>query len=513
MGEIGCVTTADCVAATESSVELLRTIAAVLDIRTVFPQVSAIANKLLSHNLLTMMFDDGQGRILIEAASTREFEGLSRIVKSEASTPGEGFFLIDDFATATLPVVDPADFRERIMAAGFRSLLVVLTRAGQQNMGLAFWSKLPRAYTGEHVPIARRIADYVGLAVSHEQLAAAALQVADAQARAERLEARVRVLTAELESHSPHDRVVGRSPQWKSVLTRATQVAATDTTVLLTGESGTGKEVVARFIHRASARKAGPFVALNCAALPEQLLESELFGHERGAFTGAHQAKPGQLELAGGGVLFLDELSEMSLQAQAKFLRVLQEREFQRLGGVRTLHANVRVIAATNRDLQRAVDRGDFREDLFYRLLVFDIRLPPLRERTGDILELCETFLDDLGRSFSRAPAGLSADARAALLKHDWPGNVRELRNALERAAILCDGGLITAEHLSLQRRPTSPSGSATDLPTVERDTIARVMEEVGWNKSLAAKRLGLSRTQLYGRLRKYELEPAPVSA
>ena len=154
MGEIGCVTTADCVAATESSVELLRTIAAVLDIRTVFPQVSAIANKLLSHNLLTMMFDDGQGRILIEAASTREFEGLSRIVKSEASTPGEGFFLIDDFATATLPVVDPADFRERIMAAGFRSLLVVLTRAGQQNMGLAFWSKLPRAYTGEHVPIA-----------------------------------------------------------------------------------------------------------------------------------------------------------------------------------------------------------------------------------------------------------------------------------------------------------------------------------------------------------------------
>src|SRR6516164_662085 len=182
MGEIGCVTTADCVAATESSVELLRTIAAVLDIRTVFPQVSAIANKLLSHNLLTMMFDDGQGRILIEAASTREFEGLSRIVKSEASTPGEGFFLIDDFATATLPVVDPADFRERIMA-------------GQQNMGLAFWSKLPRAYTGEHVPIARRIADYVGLAVSHEQLAAAALQVADAQARAERLEARVRVLT------------------------------------------------------------------------------------------------------------------------------------------------------------------------------------------------------------------------------------------------------------------------------------------------------------------------------
>jgi transcriptional regulator with PAS, ATPase and Fis domain len=507
------VTTADCTAAAESSVELLRTIAAVLDIRTVFPQVSAIANKVLPHHLLTMMFDDGQGRILIEAASTREFEGLSRIVKCDASKPAEGFFLIDDFATETLPVVDPVDLHERIIGAGFRSLLVVLTQAGQQNMGLAFWSKLPRAYTREHVPVAKRIADYVALAVSHEQLAAAALQVAEAQARAERLEARVRSLTEELKSHSTHDRVVGRSPQWMDALTRATQVAATETIVLLTGESGTGKEVVARFIHRASPRKIGPFIALNCAALPEQLLESELFGHERGAFTGAHQAKPGQLELASGGVLFLDEVSEMSLAAQAKFLRVLQEREFQRLGGVRTLHANVRIIAATNRDLRRAVDRGDFREDLFYRLLVFDISLPPLRERTGDIVELCETFLYDLGRSFSRPPAGLTADARAALLKHDWPGNVRELRNALERAAILCDGGLITPEHLSLQRRAPSPSGSASDLSVVERDTIARVMQEVRWNKSLAAKRLGLSRTQLYGRLRKYDLEPTPASA
>jgi transcriptional regulator with PAS, ATPase and Fis domain len=289
-------------------------------------------------------------------------------------------------------------------------------------------------------------------------------------------------------------------------LKKATQVAQTETTVLLTGESGTGKEVVARFIHRASGRKGGPFVALNCAALPEQLLESELFGYERGAFTGAQQSKPGQIELAAGGVLFLDEVSEMSPTAQAKFLRVLQEREFQRLGGTRLLKANVRIIAATNRDLRKAVERGDFREDLFYRLQVFDIRLAPLRERKADVVLLSDVFLQDIAKSFGRPPAGLTRDAREALLQHDWPGNVRELRNALERAAILCEGGLINAQHLSLYVRRAAPAAT-TDLNAVERETIEQVMRECRGNKSKAAKRLGLSRTQLYVRLRKYHLD------
>ena len=268
--------------------------------------------------------------------------------------------------------------------------------------------------------------------------------------------------------------------------------------------------MAARFIHRASARKAGPFVALNCAALPEQLLESELFGYERGAFTGAQQAKPGQIELAAGGVLFLDEVSEMSLPAQAKFLRVLQEREFQRLGATRLQKANVRVVAATNRDLRKAVERGEFREDLYYRLQVFDIRLTPLRERKGDILLLSDAFLQDIGKSFGRPPAGLTRAAREALLQHDWPGNVRELRNALERAAILCEGGLISAQHLGLQASSRSRDIETTDLNIVERDTIAHVMQDCRWNKSKAARRLGLSRTQLYVRLRKYDLEQPP---
>src|SRR5258708_10140285 len=249
-------------------------------------------------------------------------------------------------------------------------------------------------------------------------------------------------MVEELESKTGRSSVVGQSPEWIDTLKKATQVAETDTTVLLSGESGTGKEVVARVIHRASPRKGGPFVALNCAALPEHLLESELFGYERGAFTGAQQSKPGQIELAAGGVLFLDEVSEMSLSAQAKFLRVLQEREFQRLGGTRLQKANVRVVAASNRDLRKAVERGDFREDLYYRLQVFDIRIAPLRERRTDILLLSEAFLQQIGKSFGRPPAGLTHEARQALLNYAWPGNVRQPRNALQRPALLREGAL-----------------------------------------------------------------------
>jgi len=197
----------------------------------------------------------------------------------------------------------------------------------------------------------------------------------------------------------------------------------------------------------------------------------------------------------------------MSPTEQAKFLRVLQEREFQRLGGTRQLSANVRIVAASNRDLRQAVTHGDFREDLYYRLQVFDIKLPPLRERPADILPLSDAFLEDIGRTFGRPPAGLTCYARDALLRHVWPGNVRELRNTLERAAILCEGGLITPQHLSFDVSPQSVSVPSTDLGEVERTTMLRVLQEVHWNKSVAARRLGLTRTQLYVRLRKYQLE------
>src|SRR6266850_2302492 len=320
----------------------------------------------------------------------------------------------------------------------------------------------------------------------------------------------ISAIRSAMEAVSGPLRVVGHSPEWRQVLRKATQVARTDTTVFLQGESGTGKEVLARFIQHASPRKNGPFVAINCAALPEQLFESELFGYERGAFTGAQQAKAGNIELASAGVLFLDEVSEMSPMAQAKLLRVLQEREFRRLGGTRLVKANVRVIAASNRDLRRAVSDGSFREDLFYRLQVFDIRIPPLRERRGDIPLLTDAFLREFERSSGCSSAGLTPDARAALVGHDWPGNVRELHNALERAIILCDGELITAEHLSLQVSSVVAPRRLPRLSDVERRTIEQVLFESEGNKSKAARRLGISRTQLYGRLRKYGLETAP---
>src|SRR5262249_31027269 len=262
------------------------------------------------------------------------------------------------------------------------------------------------------------------------------------------------------------------STTWRQVLIQATRVAAAETTVLLLGESGTGKEDVARFVHRASSRSNGPFIALNCAALPEHLLEAELFGFERGAFTGATQSKPGQLEQAAGGTLFLDEVGDMSLPAQAKFLRVLQEREFQRLGGARVLKADARIIAATNRDLEKAMAQNLFREDLFYRLNVFAIRLPPLRDRRDDILPLSRALVPGIGSGLGRPPAGIARDARSKLLEYHWPGNVRELRNILERAAILCDGGLITADHLTL----TIPRPSPTPAPVSASPAVVASM-------------------------------------
>jgi transcriptional regulator with PAS, ATPase and Fis domain len=296
---------------------------------------------------------------------------------------------------------------------------------------------------------------------------------------------------------------VGTSPAWREVVTRATQVAATEATTCLQGESGTGKEVIARFIHQRSPRWCGPFIAINCGALPEQLLESELFGFERGAFTGAQQSKPGQIELAADGVLFLDEVTEMTPGAQAKFLRVLQEREFLRLGGTRPVRVNVRIIAATNRNLDDAVSQGEFRADLYYRLNVFDIHIPPLRERPDDILPLAAGFLHE----FAGTTTGLTPDAIDALRRHDWPGNVRELRNVLERALIMCDGPVIDAEHLCLRARTDVPLSSITDLGTLEKKAIERAMRDADGNKVRAAKQLGISRMQLYTRLRKFGFE------
>ncbi len=486
-----------------TSIDLLRTISEVLDVRTVFPRLSEIANRILPHDALAMGLVDRGGQLVIEATTA----DLRDLQPHALETLFHEDVIIGDLTAEELPMGRGTNPTPRLVARGYRSLLATVMRAGAQVLGLAFWSKRPYAYERGHLPLARRIADHIAVAVSHEQLATAARDDADGHALTSELDAPRRMLARGIVGAQP--RIVGESPAWQEVLRKATQVAATETTVLLTGESGTGKEVAARFIHRASARHAGPFVSINCAALPEQLFEAELFGYERGAFTSANQTKPGQVELASGGVLFLDEITEMSVSAQAKFLRVLQEREFQRLGGTRLLKANIRVIAATNRDLRKGMERGEFREDLFYRLGVFDIQIPPLRERPSDILPLSETFLKEIGTSFGRPPAGLTREARHVLLHYEWPGNVRELRNVLERAMILCEGALIDTHHVTLQSGARPLRNDTTDLSVVERTTIAKVLHECRGNKTRAARRLGLSRTQLHLRIRRYRLEEA----
>ena len=510
-------------AALELLDDLLTTLIDTGDLPEVFDRISAIARKVLAHDTLALniVLPDGK-RARVYASSGVDGEPFPEVFDLPEDIVRDEQW--EHEITDDLPL-HPM-WRDRESARrGYRSALRVAIRVGGKLVGtLVFFSYAPGMYTEADLLVARRIRDRIALQVTQGRGAEAARRAAEANARAAQLEMRVRALTEELNARSGYRRVVGSSSSWRQALTEATQVAATETTVLLLGESGTGKEVVARFIHRASGRRDGPFVALNCAALPEQLLEAELFGYERGAFTGATQNKPGQLEQAAGGVLFLDEVAEMSVSAQAKFLRVLQEREFQRLGGTRVLKSDARIVAATNRDLQKAIERGHFREDLYYRLNVFAIHLPPLRDRRDDVLLLTEAFIQEIGRSIGRPPAGISRQARQALLDYHWPGNVRELRNILERAAILCDGGLIAAEHLALAPPSTRPStiaspassaapvvsasaAAASDLKSMERTLIAKALNEAHFNKSEAARALGLTRAQLYVRLRKHGLD------
>jgi len=297
-------------------------------------------------------------------------------------------------------------------------------------------------------------------------------------------------------------------PIMKPVVDAIDKVARTAATVLLLGESGTGKEVAARAIHARGPRAGKPFMAINCAALSEQLLESELFGHEKGAFTGATDRKRGRLELADGGTFFLDEVGELRPELQAKLLRVLQERRFERVGGSRTLEVDVRWIAATNRDLRAMIDSNTFREDLYHRLAVFPIKLPPLRERRADLLPIARSLLGRIAADLKRAAPALTPDAEQRLLGATWRGNVRELANALERAAILADGAKIDASHIWLDE-PTSraPSAGIRPLVELEREAILQALASVDGNRRRAAELLGIGERTLYDKLKKYGVE------
>jgi DNA-binding NtrC family response regulator len=308
----------------------------------------------------------------------------------------------------------------------------------------------------------------------------------------------------ETEAALPHN-VVAESDSMKKIFQLADQVAQQPTTVLLTGESGTGKEVVARFIHSRSPRKDHAFIAINCSAIPETLLESELFGHEKGSFTGAIQTRRGRFELADGGTLFLDEIAEMGVNLQAKLLRVLQEQHFERIGSDRTMAVDVRVIAATNNDLAKSIAGGAFREDLYYRINVFPIHLPPLRERREDILPLTEYFLKSLSVRTGKSVPSINPEARDLLHSYDWPGNARELANAIERALIVSRGGAIEIEDLPLKPESESTKlGRPGLLAQVERTTILESLTRNNSDRKRAAEELGISLRTLQYRLKEY---------
>ena len=384
-------------------------------------------------------------------------------------------------------------------ASAPRSVLCVPLAAGDKVLGAFYFDarNSGRSFDESDVQVAAGIAGIASLALEN----AAYIQ---------RLQEENRRLNAEV--HMDHN-MVGESPNMQEVFRFIARVARSDSTVLLQGESGTGKELVARSIHRNSARAAGPFVAINCAALTETLLETELFGHEKGAFTGALAIKKGKVEVADGGSLFLDEVSELAPGLQAKLLRVLQEREFERVGGVRTIKTDFRLIAATNKDLEDAVKQGAFRQDLFYRLNVVSLTMPPLRERREDIPLLAEYFINKLSQKCKTHPRPLSPAARDCLSQYNWPGNVRELENAMERALVLGFTGSILPEDLPdalLESGSEARSGGEyhAAVKEMKKRLIQQALEQSGGSFTEAAKQLGLHPNYLHRLIRNLEIPP-----
>jgi two-component system response regulator AtoC len=325
----------------------------------------------------------------------------------------------------------------------------------------------------------------------------------------------VRTLRSSHEREFGFDAIIGESAAMRQVKALLARVAASPaSTVLLTGETGTGKDLAAKAIHYHSGRSPRAFVNITCSALPEQLLESELFGHERGAFTDARQQKRGLFETADGGTVFLDEIGEMTPALQAKLLRFLEEKTFKRVGGLADLRVDVRVIAATNRNLETEVKAGKFREDLFYRLQVMPIALPPLRERKGDVALLANFYIDKFNREFRKRVRGVSAVAKDVLEHYGWPGNVRELRNAIERAMLLVEGDMLEPEHFTTLTRTVAPMqfrlpAEGVSLDEVERQLLVQALERAGGNQTQAAQLLGINRDQVRYRIDKFGLSKA----
>ncbi|HSQ52193.1 MAG TPA: sigma-54 dependent transcriptional regulator [Nitrospiraceae bacterium] len=379
-------------------------------------------------------------------------------------------------------------------------LIIILTAFGTieravQAMQLGAFDFLTKPFNADHLTVV--INKALGTVALHRQ---------------------VDVLRQEIDHR--YDHLVGTNAKMAAQLTIAKQAAQSDVTVLLLGETGTGKEVVARAIHRWSPRRSKPFIAINCAALPEHLLENELFGHEKGSFTGAIKREPGKIEMAEGGTVFLDEIGDMPLPLQTRLLRVIQDQTFYRVGGTQPVHINVRFVAATNKDIRRAIHQGVFREDLYYRLAVITVTLPPLRERMDDVPALARHFLDRAVKAGVHRSCALSDNAARALQQYQWPGNIRELENVLMRAVILCPDDTLEPSYLHLANSPfSSTAETETGSPSLHyhesmnaysRKIIEEALRRNGWNQTKAAEELGLQRTYLTKLLRQKDIVGRP---
>ena len=314
-------------------------------------------------------------------------------------------------------------------------------------------------------------------------------------------------LKEQLDEKYKDTEIIGKSKSMKEVLSTVSRVAKSDSTVLIRGESGTGKELLARAIHTLSSRKENNFIAVSCAALPETLLESELFGYERGAFTGADRRKEGRFEMANNGTLFLDEIGDISIGMQVKLLRVLEGQQFERLGGKDTLKVNARIITATNQNLEQKIKEGQFREDLYFRLNVISILIPPLRERKEDVLVLVEHFIDKMNKKCGKQIKGITPSAKDLILSYSWPGNARELENVVERAVVLCRGEVIDKEDLGWMSF-TQTQAQSDSLEDVEKNHILRILKENDWNLGKTAEVLGIHRNTLRAKIEEYKLKP-----
>ncbi|HAP38450.1 MAG: sigma 54-interacting transcriptional regulator [Nitrospira sp.] len=479
-----------------------------LDLDQLFPAVSACLRRVIQHDGSSLLLcDEATGRWRIHVLDFDRNESFIEEGRIEESTQSPSCLAITTGKAALfgerdlLVMSGTSPCAQDLLDRGIKSFCSVPLLSRNRALGaLNVGRRRDAGFDPDDVQLLGQVAQQIAIAVEN------ALAFREIAVLKDTLTKEKVYLEEEIQTAYNFEEIVGESRALKQVLKQVQTVAATDSTVLILGETGSGKELIARALHNLSDRRERTFVKLNCAAIPTGLLESELFGHEKGAFTGAIATKIGRFELADRGTIFLDEVGEIPLELQVKLLRVLQEQEFERLGSTRTMRVNVRVIAATNRDLGQMVDEQKFRSDLYYRLKVFPVTVPPLRERVEDIPVLVRHFVQKFASRMKKRLESVPTDAMRALQAYGWPGNVRELENFIERAVILSSGSELFVPAAELKRPVLPPNGSATTLEEAERDHILKALRETNWvvgGSSGAAARLGMKRTTLQSKMQK----------